>query len=88
MSKRLKRPPIYAEILAEKQGREEDATAEFCIQVACWLSDLKKWALNILHGGGDPQAAIEQLVKSLSDIEYYLPISKLKRSKICQKRVK
>ena len=66
---RLKRPPIYAEILAKNQGREEDATAEFCIRVACWLTDLKKWALNVLHRGEDPQAAIEQLMKSLSDIE-------------------
>ena len=75
----LKRPPIYAEILAKNHGREEDATAEFCIQVACWLTELKKWALNIVHGKRDAQAAIEQLVKSLSDIEYYLPISNLKR---------
>ena len=71
---RLKRPPMYAEILSKNQGREEAATAEFCIQMACWLTDLKKWAINILHGEGDPQAAIEQLVNSLSDIEHYLPV--------------
>ena len=76
---RLERPPIYAEILAKNRGQEKDATAEFCIKVASWLLDLKAWALNILHGGGDPQDAIEQLVKSLSDIDYYLPISELKR---------
>jgi len=29
--KKLKRPPIYAEISAKKQGQEEEATAEFCI---------------------------------------------------------
>ena len=75
---RLKSPPIYAEILAKNRGREEDAIAEFCIRVACWLTDLKKWALNVLHGGRDSQAAVEQLVKSLSDIEYYLPTSELK----------
>ena len=76
---RLKSPPIYAEILAKNRGREEDAIAEFCIRVACWLTDLKKWALNTLHLERDPQAAIEELVKSLSDIEYYLPISELKK---------
>ena len=65
----LKRPPIYAEILAKNQGRKEDATAEFCIQVACWLTDLKKWAINILDGGRDPQAAVEQLVKNLDKID-------------------
>ena len=75
---RLERPPIYAEILAKNHGREEDATAEFCIRVSCWLTDLKKWAINILHGGGDPQAAIEQLVKSLDKIECHLPVSHLK----------
>ena len=77
MQKRLKSPPIYAQILAKNQGRKEDATAEFCIQVACWLTDLKKWALNTLHLG-DPQAAVEQLVKTLDKIEYYLPTSELK----------
>ena len=75
----LKRPPIYTEILAKNHGKEENAQAEFCIQMACWLTDLKKWAVNILHGERNAQAAIEELVKSLSDIEYYLPISKLKK---------
>ena len=78
MQKRLKSPPIYAQILAKNRGREEDTTAEFCIQVACWLTDLKKWALNTLHLGRDPQAAVDQLVKTLGEIEYYLPTSELK----------
>ena len=66
---RLKKPPIYAEILAKKGGREEDATAEFCIKIACWLMDLKKWALNMLEGEHDPQDAIDQLINSLEKIE-------------------
>ena len=74
----LKSPPIYAEILAKNQGRKEDATAEFFIQVACWLTDLKKWAIDTLHGGGDMQAAIKQLVKNLDKIECHLPVSHLK----------
>ena len=81
MTKRLKKPPIYAEILAKKVGQQEDATAEFCIKVANWLVDLKAWALNIVHTQSDAQDAIEQLVKTLSDIEYYLPISELKTKK-------
>ena len=75
----LKRPPIYSEILAKNHGRVGAATAEWCVKMACWLTDLKTWAVNIVHGEKDAQAAIEQLVTSLSDIEYYLPISKLKK---------
>ena len=69
MSNQLKSPPIYAEMLAKKRGQEEDANAEFCINIACWLTDLKKWALNMLQGEHDPQDAIKQLVKSLEKID-------------------
>ena len=69
MSKRLKSCPIYAEILAKNRDQKEDATAEFCIEIACWLADLKKWALNIIERQHNPEDAMKQLIKSLEKID-------------------
>ena len=67
---RLKSPPIYGEILAKNRGKEEDAIPEFCIKIACWLANLKIWALNILEDGDYPQEhPIQQLIKVLEKID-------------------
>ena len=65
----LKSPPIYAEILAKYRGKEEDAIPEFCIKIACWLTDLKNWALNMVHDGSKCQDGIKQLIKILEKID-------------------